>query len=227
MLTTTPWSYGLGALLAGLAACGPAPSDQAANPEPRASVSRPSESPPVSQQSPSPRTDPITPAASPVPIASNPASPSTAQKDEPAPLPEQLVLPQWIAQALEAPDVRVRLRALDQWAQQGPEAPMDPLVVALDDKDDDVRAKAMALIERQWAVAPEAKPEGGEGREARGEGGRGDTGAEGRHETSGVTPDDAGASRESVGASTTNHQGGAACYEAAGADGSVESEPWC
>jgi hypothetical protein len=30
--------------------------------------------------------------------------------------------------------------------------------VALDDKDDDVRSKAMALIERQWAVAPEAEP---------------------------------------------------------------------
>jgi hypothetical protein len=77
---------------------------------------------------------------------------------EPAPLPEQLVLPQWIAQALESPDVRVRLRALDRWAQQGSEAPMDPLVMALDDADDDMRTKAMTIIERQWAVAQEAAP---------------------------------------------------------------------
>jgi HEAT repeat protein len=146
------------ALLAALSACGPSPSDQAPSREPRASVAGPSESPPVLPHSPSPHHDPVTPAASPVPLASNHASPSAAQQDEPAPLPEQLVLPQWIAQALEAPDVRVRLRALDRWAQQGPEASLDPLVVALDDKDDDVRAKAMALIERQWAVAQEAEP---------------------------------------------------------------------
>lgn len=68
------------------------------------------------------------------------------------------MLPQWIAQALSSPEVLVRLRALDRWAQQGPEATLDPLIVALDDKDDDVRAKAMALIERQWAVAQEAEP---------------------------------------------------------------------
>ena len=68
------------------------------------------------------------------------------------------MLPQWIAQALASPEVLVRLRALDRWAQQGPEATLDPLIVALDGKDDDVRAKAMALIERQWAVALEAEP---------------------------------------------------------------------
>jgi hypothetical protein len=78
-------------------------------------------------------------------------------KEEPAPLPEQQVLPQWIAQALASPEVPVRLRALDLWAQQGPEAPTGPLVVALDDADDDVRTKAMAIIERQWAVAQEAE----------------------------------------------------------------------
>lgn len=96
-------------------------------------------------------------ATSPASHALNPA-PVPDQKETPVPMPEQLVLPQWIAQALEAPDVRVRLRALDRWAQQGPEAPRDPLVVARDDKDDDVRTKAMALIERQWAVAQEAEP---------------------------------------------------------------------
>ncbi len=150
MSTTTPVAQSPGLisllglmLLAGLAACGPAPSDQAPSRELRASVAGPSELPPVSPH--------------PAPLASHPASPSAAQQDEPAPLPEQLVLPQWIAQALTSPEVPVRLRALDLWAQQGPEASLDPLVVALDDKDEYVRTKAMALIERQWAVAQETE----------------------------------------------------------------------
>jgi hypothetical protein len=71
--------------------------------------------------------------------------------------PDTLVVPAWIAKELNSPDVRVRLQALDRWAQQGPEASLGPLVMALDDADDDVRTKAVALIERQWAVAQEAE----------------------------------------------------------------------
>jgi HEAT repeat protein len=103
------------------------------------------------------------------PVASNPASPSAAQQDEPTPLPEFLVVPDWIAQALASPEVPVRLRALETWAQRGPQAPLDPLVVALDDADDDVRTKAMAIIERHWAVEQKAEPPAGQGHEARGE----------------------------------------------------------
>jgi len=73
-------------------------------------------------------------------------------------MPEQLVLPTWIAQALDAPEVSVRLQALDMWAQQGADAPLDPLVAALDDEDDGVRAKAMAMIEQNWALDQEAEP---------------------------------------------------------------------
>ena len=167
MATTTPVARSFDvnallalALLAALSGCGPAPSDQAPSRESRASVARPSESPPVSQSSPSVHNDPVTPVASPAPLAaplaSNPA-PAPDQQDEPAPLPKQLVLLQWIAQALDAPEVPVRLRVLDLWGQQGPEAPLDPLVVALDDADDDVRTKAMAIIERHWAVAQEVE----------------------------------------------------------------------
>jgi hypothetical protein len=35
---------------------------------------------------------------------------------------------------------------------------MDPLVVALDDEDDDVRTKAMAIIERHWGVVQKVEP---------------------------------------------------------------------
>jgi len=128
------WFLGL-MLLAGLSGCGPAPSDHAPNPES---------------------------SASPGPLAAFPASnyaPAPAAQEEPAPLPEYLDLPSWIAQALDDPEVSVRLQALDTWAQQGAQAPLDPLVVALDDEDDDVRTKAMEIIEQQWAIQQEAEPE--------------------------------------------------------------------
>ena len=139
-------------LLAGLFGCGPAPSDHAPNQESSASLGAPSEWQPVSQHSPAVSNNPFTPAAFP---ASN-YSPAPAAQEEPAPLPEYLDLPSWIAQALDSPEVSVRLQALDTWAQQGDQAPLDPLVVALDDDDDDVRTKAMEIIEQQWAIEEEA-----------------------------------------------------------------------
>lgn len=154
------WSLGL-ILLAGLSGCGPATSDHAQNPQSHASLGEPSESQSISQYTPAPRNGPFTSAASPVSLAAPPSSnqaPSAAQK-EPAPLPDHLVLPAWIAQALDAPEVSVRLQALDMWAQQGAQASLDPLVVALDDEDDDVRTKAMSIIEQQWAIEQESEPE--------------------------------------------------------------------
>ena len=135
-------------LLIGLSACGPASSDPSPSLESRASLSGPSESQPASRNS------PVTPAASPVPTPD--------KKDAPAPMPERLVLPQWMATALASPEVPVRLRALDTWAQQGSNAPLDPVVMALKDPDDGVRMKAMAIIEQHWAVAQQAEPPGDE-----------------------------------------------------------------
>jgi HEAT repeat protein len=66
-----------------------------------------------------------------------------------------------MAQALNAPDVSVRLQALDMWAEQGAQASLDPLVVALDDDNDEVREKAMAIIEQNWAQEQEAEPKAG------------------------------------------------------------------
>lgn len=139
------WFFSL-ILLAGWSGCGPATSDHAPNLQPHASLGAPS----VSQQNRSPLKDSFTPTANPVPLATRSAS-NYAPRDEPPLLPEHLVLPTWIAQALDAPEVSVRLQALDMWAQQGTQASLDPLVVALDDEDDDVRAKAMAIIEQNWA----------------------------------------------------------------------------
>lgn len=143
------------ALLAGLAGCGPASSDEASSIG--TSMGGLSESQPVSQHTPSPQNDSVPPPKISVPLASN-HEPASAGQEAPSPLPEYLVLPEWIARALDAPEIPVRLRALDMWAQQGAKASLDPLVVALDDEDEDVRAKAMAIIERHWAVEPEAEP---------------------------------------------------------------------
>ncbi len=139
-------------VLAGLSGCGPGVSDHTSNQEARASVGMSSESKPVSQNAQAP---------GPVPFAAAFAShnvPASAAQDEP-PLPEYLALPNWIAQALDAPEVSVRLGALDTWAQQGAQAPMDPLIVALDDENDDVREKAMTIIEQHWEVEQDAEPQ--------------------------------------------------------------------
>jgi HEAT repeat protein len=130
------------ALLAGLFGCGPASSGETSSIG--ASVGGLSESQPVLQNNPSTHNDPITSAGTPSPLASSsvPAEHSEAQP---------LVVPDWIAKELASPDVPVRLRALDRWAQQGTQASLDPLVVALDDEDEQVRAKAMELFERAWA----------------------------------------------------------------------------
>lgn len=136
------WLLGL-ILFAGLSGCAPAASDPAQNQESRAGLATPAEPPPTSQHSPLSHNNQTSPAAI----------------DDPPPLPDKLVLPVWMAQALDAPDVSVRLQALDKWAKLGTDASLDPLVVALDDENDDVRKKAMDIIEQRWAVEQEEEPE--------------------------------------------------------------------
>ncbi len=136
------WLLGL-ILFSGLSGCGPAQSDPEQNLASRSSQVAPPESPVTSPRTPSSLSNHATMAAI----------------DDLSPLPDKLVLPIWMAQALGAPDVSVRLRALDKWATLGADASIDPLVVALDDDNDDVRKKAMELIEQHWAVEPQATPE--------------------------------------------------------------------
>jgi hypothetical protein len=136
------WLLGL-LLFSELSGCGPAQSDSEQNLTSRASQAAPSESLATSPRTPSAPSNQTT----------------TAAADDSSSLPDKLALPVWMAQALEAPDVSVRLRALDKWATLGADASLDPLVVALDDDNDDVRQKAMALIERHWAVEPQEELE--------------------------------------------------------------------
>ena len=148
-------------LFAGLAGCGPASPDNAPKLESRASVG----GPPLSAQGPSPRKDPFTTAASPAPLApvnktgatsgggtgenSLPSAPVPSVK--PADSVETLVVPAWMAKELESPDIGTRLRALDTWVQSAPPGSIDPLILAYENKDERVRARAMELIEQEWA----------------------------------------------------------------------------
>ena len=155
-------------LLAGLAACGPASSDNASNLGSRASVGGPT----LSKQGPSPRNDPFSPAASPVPLASGNGTDSASGKGavvggnspqaspvytKPADVLEPLVVPAWMAKELDSPDVRVRLRALETWAQSAPLGAVDPLILALEDNDERVQRRAMELIEQDIARDSEAE----------------------------------------------------------------------
>ncbi|MDF0674469.1 MAG: HEAT repeat domain-containing protein [Nitrospira sp.] len=147
-------------LLAALIGCGPAPSEEVSRKESGTGIA-----PGLSSAGTVTRLGaepvPLSSAASSTPRASTMQSlPDT--RDQPTTLPEHLVLPESILKELESPDASVRLRALDHWAQQGPKASLDPLVVALDDEDEVVRAKAMAIIEQQSAIEPEREEVSGE-----------------------------------------------------------------
>ena len=158
-------------LLAGLAGCGPASSDNASSLESRASVSKP----PLSKQSPSPGNNPLTPvtqAASPVSLAPGNGTGSASGTgtvpggDSPQAVPvlssepghpvDGLVVPEWMAQRLNSPNARVRLKALETWAQSAPPGSVDPLILAFEDKDPRVRARAQQLLEQDWARNAEA-----------------------------------------------------------------------
>lgn len=167
-------------LLTGLAGCGQTSSDSSPNLSSRASVGVP----PVSKPSPSTGNNsvtPVSPMANPTPLTSGKATGGASGKETvrgensphavPVPfsksedLPESLVVPAWIAKELDSPDVNTRLRALETWAQSAPPGAVDPLIVALEDKDERVQARAMELIEQDQARGPRAEQsdEGAEG----------------------------------------------------------------
>ena len=149
--------------LAGLAGCGPGSPDNAPSLESRASVGGPL----LSKQGPSPNNDAFTSATSPMPLSSVNGTGSESGTgtvpggDSPHVVPvlssepghpvNGLVVPEWMAQKLNSPNVRVRLRALETWAQSAPPGAIDPLILAFEDKDERVRVRAQQLIEQEWA----------------------------------------------------------------------------
>ena len=159
-------------LLAGLISCGPATPDNAPNIESRASQS----GAPLSKQNSALGTNPstpITPATSPIPLvprdergvvtgkgtlpAGNSPQAISVSAAKPPEVLDPLVVPEWIAKDLESPDIGTRLRALDTWAQSAPPGAEDPLIMALANKDERVRSRAMELIEQNWARAADAE----------------------------------------------------------------------
>ena len=69
---------------------------------------------------------------------------------------EGLVVPEWMVQKLNSPKMRVRLQALETWALTAPLGAVDPLILAFEDKDPRVRARAQQLLEQDWARQAEA-----------------------------------------------------------------------
>ena len=186
-------------LLAGLVGCGQTSSDKAPSLESRASVG----GPPLSKQGPSSGNNPLTPvtqAASPVPLASGdkPGIPSGkgtvpgGGSSSAAPVPsakspdslDALVVPAWIAKELDSPDVGTRLRALETWAQSAPPGAVDPLILAFEDKDERVRARAMELIEQDWARTADSEQSGGGAEDKNGIAGSEDSGTPGEQSES-------------------------------------------
>ena len=163
--------------LAGLTGCGQTSPDNAPSLGSGASVG----GQPLSKQGPSPGNNsltPVTPAASPVPLApgDKPGIPSgkgtvpggdrppavTVPSSQSADSADALVVPAWMAKELDSPDAGVRIRALETWAQSAPPGAVDPLIVALDDHDERVQARAMELIEQDWARAADVEQSGEE-----------------------------------------------------------------
>lgn len=76
-----------------------------------------------------------------------PAAPDNA----PNPESRTSAVPPWMAKELDSPDVGTRLQALDTWVQLAPEGAVDPLILAFEDQDERVQARAMELIEKSLA----------------------------------------------------------------------------
>ena len=100
-----------------------------------------------------------TPGAKPVSLTPG-LSPAAHDEARPA---APLVVPAWMAKELASPDVAVRLQALDRWGQQGRTGSVDPLMLALNDPDERVWTRALALIEQDWAREQAAERERGKG----------------------------------------------------------------
>ena len=129
-------------LLAGLAGCGSAPSDNAptlgspASPAPLASENRNGSLPGKGTVS-----------------GGNSPHAAPASSAKPANPMDSLVIPDWIAKDLASADVDTRLRALETWVLIAPVGSIDPLILAFGNDDEQVWGRAMELIHQDWARA--------------------------------------------------------------------------
>lgn len=157
--------------LAGLAGCGQGSSNNVSSLESHGSVTES----PMSKQGPSPGNNSftsVTPTTNPAPIASgnktdivtgNGTDPvrysprAVPIPSNPADSPEPLIVPAWMAKELASSDVATRLHALDVWAQSSSPGEVDPLILAYEDKDERVRARAMELIEQDLERTADAE----------------------------------------------------------------------
>ncbi len=80
---------------------------------------------------------------------------ATPERAEDPRLPSDSSIPQTISNDLTSPDARVRYRALDHWEDKDTKAPLDPVFEAMEDEDPAVRAKATAIVEKQWEAEQE------------------------------------------------------------------------
>ena len=133
-------------LLAGLAGCGPASSDNAPSLESRASVGGPVAR--VTGQGEKTFIPPVTSDNR----AGSASTTGTVPGGDTVETNGREKLPDPIAKDLASPDVHVRLKALDRVAKQGTITSLDPLIAALEDESEDVRTMATAILERYWAV---------------------------------------------------------------------------
>ena len=144
-------------LLVGLAGCGPASSENASSPRTdllasAASSATASPAPLVSENGNGSLSGKKT-----VPVGDSPkAVPAPSTNTKPAKPMVALVIPVWIAKDLASPDIGTRLQALETWVMFAPAGSIDPLIMAYEKNDDDrVRARAMELIEQDWARSAE------------------------------------------------------------------------
>lgn len=142
-------------LLLGLAGCGPGGSGNAPNLEARASGVKASSTAPSTQEngagSPSGKETVPTGVKPQSKSAGTPDIAETVEGKKSAALP----VPDSIARDFESPYARIRLQALDYWATQGTKAPLDPLLEALEDEDEEVRTKAAKIAEEKWGIKQE------------------------------------------------------------------------
>lgn len=88
------------------------------------------------------------PARGTVPVGDSPkATPASSTKKPVNPM-DDLEVPAWFAKDLASPNVGTRLRALDTWVLTAPVGSIDPLLLAFENDDLQVRMRAMKLIKQ-------------------------------------------------------------------------------